>query len=1419
MKTKFKHKKIAVFGLFALMLLCVFGAFLSTPMTASAATYSSAKYTTYGSYDIGDGSTSGYLDKYKIYMHASSPNGSTGTIYNGKVLNWSYVYIKIDVTDINSHTSFKLTRNGSTYVSKTLSGSSDMTLYSGALPDGEYVLTYKGKHNTFLWVTTDYTYTYRFVIDKTGPTCSLKAGTSTVSSGTYTNQQITYSVSDYKTWCIYYKRPNYSSYSKSYNDTYTVAATNANNGWWYFYAEDYYDNTNSIVSIYLDTVAPVGKVTNTSGTTVANGGYTNKQIKYTATDTGGVSYYQYKTPSSSSWQSYTSGTSVGSTYGWYTFRAVDKAGNVSTEYKVYYDAGMPNATLYGGTTIKTNGSYTNASYIKYVATDSYSGIANCYVKMPNSSYYTAYASGTQLATEGTYYFYAVDKSGNQTSVVSITLDKTKPTGTLYGGNSVIASGGSTNGSYIKFVPYDAIGLSATYVKKPNTTSYVAYTSSTQFTEEGTYSFYSVDKAGNTSAIYTITLDRNIPTGQLYVDGIPIQNNGYTNGSHIYFECAETCYVKLPDTDSFVSYASGTEFYKSGKYMFYGVSKAGNNTGYYTIVIDRTVKEPNITNVKNGVTDGDVTIDWMNGNADEFAPIVKVTVNGKTYTKGSTIYTIDTGVYKVYCVDAAGNEWTGEFRSTKNNIPTKTFQKEFYEATDKDGKYFTFASYDNAFAFAVTREKGFVRTGEWQNASWDTGIAMDAKDSVNAKNGTYFIYKKSGSPDEEVAYFTEDRLNEVIAEYAKIGIKHYFYWEKEFAPIADGENLYSYSDNKTLLANSIQFGTHIGTLANGEEFVSERFNTEGRHTITVYDEWGNTCDYSVIIIGSTPKINYAVGDGTDNLVSFERTYYFKNDVTVSISDELDEFAMFCVYDKNGDLLGKFSLGESYTLTKSGSYTVIAVNHAGKSEEFKFVISKDAPKVEMKENTDDKKLEITVTESSDAESHIQTLEIYKSTDNGATWELLSKDDYGNTISLDKLSYAFRTTGKYKVVITDEFRTGIDAVIKEFTYTQAAPEGKLNGVADGGYTNKGVSFEWTDEATVEVKKDGEVIAYTSGAVLTADGNYTIVFENFDGFRATYEFTIDTVAPIIEIEGGANGETVTNDVNVILKEDNLTAELFKNGESLGEYQSETVITESGAYTLIVTDLAGNETKVNFTIDKFVDYKTNINNDGLSNGVIVKANEEVTYTLTKDGAEIAYTFGENITAVGEYVLMLTDKFGNTDELRFTIVDPLVKSFEHNFDDVDDFEKVTVNDEDKRLNYGTLELFDDGVFEVTVYVNGKGYTFTVEVDKTAPSVKLNGVENGGETKGRVTVSDLSEQADMKVYRDGLEIDYKLGDELTEIGKYTIVLTDAVGNVAEYSFEILYSMNGGAIALIVIGILAVLGVVGFVIMKKRRVFKK
>ena len=1036
--------------------------------------------------------------------------------------------------------------------------------------------------------------------------------------------------------------------------------------------------------------------------------------------------------------------------------------------------------------------------------------------MPNSSYYTAYSSGTQLATQGTYYFYCVDKSGNTSSTVSITLDTSKPTGTLYGGTSVISSGGSTNASYIRFVPSDNIGLSTTYVKKPGASSYVVYTSGTQFTAEGTYSFYSTDLAGNSSSTYTIILDRQIPTAQLYVDGKPIDNNSYTNGEHISFECDENCFVKLPDSETYVEYLSGVEYYKPGRYVFYGVSDAGNNTGYFTITIDRTVKTVNISNLTDGNTNGDVQITWTDGDATLYAPIKSVTINGESYTKGEVVYTIDTGVYKVVVTDRAGNTWSTEFSSTKKNIMTDTLQKEYYEINDADGEFFAFASYESALGFAKARENGFVRKGEWKSESWDTGIAMDAIDAANAVNGEYFIYKKSGNPDEWVAYFTVERLNQVIEEYAKVGIESYYYWEKAPATIADGENLFAYSDSKNILANSVTLGDNIGATINGEEIVDTVFATEGKHLLIVSDDWGNTCEYNLTIVRVTPDIHYVVGEGNDNTVTFDRVYHFKDQVTVSISDGFDEMAMFSVYDEEGNLLGHFSIGETFILTESGTYTVESVNHAGVSEEFNLIISRNAPKVEISENTDDKQLIIEIIKSVDDESHIQTLEIYKSTDGGNTWVLVEKDDYGTVVSLENLTYKFRTTGIYKATITDEFRTGIDEVTAQHDYVQENPTGTLNGVVNNGYTNGTVTFEWDDEAIVVLTKDGTVVEYASGDELTEDGVYTLTFENFDGYKASYTFTIDKAAPVIATEGANHKESVNEDVKVFYTEENLKAEIFKNGKSLGDYTSGNPVSADGIYRIVISDLAGNKVEVEFTIDKTVDFAINVNDNGLSNSVIATANETVTVTLLKNGEKIDYVLGSAISVPAEYTMAITDALGNHEEISFKVVESLVKEFTHNFDDVEGFGGVTVNGEDRRLNYGTLELKEDGVYEVGVIVSGNTYLFKVTVDGTAPTIALDGVENGGSTKDAVTISNPSEDATVKVTLNGEPVEYTLGDEITEPGEYRVTVTDEIGNTAEYSFTVEKTISVGAIIGIILGVLGVIGVVVIIILKKKEI---
>ena len=222
-----------------------------------------------------------------------------------------------------------------------------------------------------------------------------------------------------------------------------------------------------------------------------------------------------------------------------------------------------------------------------------------------------------------------------------------------------------------------------------------------------------------------------------------------------------------------------------------------------------------------------------------------------------------------------------------------------------------------------------------------------------------------------------------------------------------------------------------------------------------------------------------------------------------------------------------------------------------------------------------------------------------------------------------------------------------------------------------------------------------------------------------------------------------------------------------------------------------------------------------VGNSVTITANEEVTLVLTRNGETVEYKFGDAITEPAAYTLSVTDGLGNKAEMSFTVVEPLVQKFEHNFDEVFGFEKALVNGEEKRLNYGTLELFGDGTYEVGIVVSGKTYTFTVTVDATAPTLKLEGVENGGATTGGVVLSEPSETAEITVQRGEDKIEYKLGETISEEGEYGVTITDECGNSTVYTFTIEVGTNWTLIVLLVVfGLLVAGGLVFFFIRRKR-----
>ena len=599
----------------------------------------------------------------------------------------------------------------------------------------------------------------------------------------------------------------------------------------------------------------------------------------------------------------------------------------------------------------------------------------------------------------------------------------------------------------------------------------------------------------------------------------------------------------------------------------------------TIVIDRTPKELKLSGVSGDYAWDNVDISWVDGDANVDAPIDAITINGKLYS-GGTLYVLDGCEYEIVCTDKAGNVWSKSFTAVKTNIPTITLQKVYWEVKDgwSDSVY-SFSEYENAMIYATTAERRFIECKTWAAATWDQGIPMDTKDSVNANNGIYYIYKSEEDPDKRVAYFTEERLNEVVQKYTEPTIRAWYYWEKEPKPCLDGElNAYS-KENKVVAPEVVLSEGYIYTL-DGLEYTGLTITKPGAHTLLMEDWYGNSAEYEIYILRAVPTIYYALGDNTPTKAEYDRTYYFNGKVTVSIPFEGDEFAMFSVYRKGSGLVGYFDIANAYTVKESGEYTVKAINHYGGTEEFSFVVSMNAPTVSITENAEKKNLEILVSNSVDKQSHITYLEISKSVDGGATWKTLAKDDYGKTITIENLKYSFRTSGIYKVVVMDEFRTGIDAVTYTVEYAQAKPVGALYGVEPNGTTNGTVTFIWTDEAVVTLMKNGVAMNYMSGQELTEDGVYVLTFANHDGDEQVYVFTIDKTAPTILLNGVENGGSTKGSVSITDLSEKATVKVVKDGQELA-YNLGDELKGVGRYVITVTDQSGNVSNYSFEIVK----------------------------------------------------------------------------------------------------------------------------------------------------------------------------------------------------------------------------------------------
>ena len=196
-----------------------------------------------------------------------------------------------------------------------------------------------------------------------------------------------------------------------------------------------------------------------------------------------------------------------------------------------------------------------------------------------------------------------------------------------------------------------------------------------------------------------------------------------------------------------------------------------------------------------------------------------------------------------------------------------------------------------------------------------------------------------------------------------------------------------------------------------------------------------------------------------------------------------------------------------------------------------------------------------------------------------------------------------------------------------------------------------------SITIKEENDWISQTieNGYVVDEEGTYTLVAKDAIGVNplfseeeqaahtTTVTFHIDTKKPTANIVEGGVYKSVTVSVDdAHLDEKSITI----NGKKYDGKE----ISEEGNYVLKAKDLAGNELVVNFEVDK-----TPITISGIDKNLYKKDDVVTIEVEARDTDAViklngnTITSGHKVSEQGKYLVVVTDKWGNTVQKSFTI--------------------------------------------------------------------------------------------------------------------------------------------------------------------------
>ena len=397
-------------------------------------------------------------------------------------------------------------------------------------------------------------------------------------------------------------------------------------------------------------------------------------------------------------------------------------------------------------------------------------------------------------------------------------------------------------------------------------------------------------------------------------------------------------------------------------------------------------------------------------------------------------------------------------------------------------------------------------------------------------------------------------------------------------------------------------------------------------------------------------------------------------------------------------------------------------------------------------------------------------------------------------------------------------------------------VKGVEDGKHYKEATPIV-EDENIESIKING--INFINGTTVRLNGTFTIVATDKAGNTTEVTFTIDNINPKILL---LDRLTVIRGDLIPIKPVIIDANLDKvtitlDGEDI-HYKDGDQLVEPGVYEITATDKAGNTSTTTFTMDNSgpeiyteqeielipgtgITEKVDIKLSGLSlsnllafkevnlkvkednfdpKSIIVLRKSSITlpfdYTLPTYN-KIDYTYGDTITADGEYIVLAADKALNISYAKFIIdtTKPVINNIEPN----EYYKEVVVDVEDATLSTIQLQEYLLGDYRTTKFLSngdvltesgeyrllatdkaGNQTTVIFNIDSEAPTIT--GVNDKYIYIKEVSpvISDTNLD-NVIVTKDGSTIESKA--TYTEEGIYTITATDKANNSVTVGFEI------------------------------------